>query len=181
MKKISLSILVLFGFIISNAQTMPINEESGEIEYQEVVQIDSLNKDEVYLNAKNWMLTTLKSSDNMIQLDDSEKNQLIGSGTIMLDKRSGMTDCMLNFKWTIKFKEGRYQYTINNFLHFYNQNGVIPLRSNLKQIMTDNWGGSPMKENKQEEIRKEVNAKMENLINDMKISIAKNNTEEDAW
>jgi len=181
MKKVLFTILILIGFISSQAQKMPINKETGEIEYQEVVQLKDINKDEVYLNAKNWMLSTLKSSDNMIQLDDVEKKQLIGSGTMVLKKRSLMTGCLLNFKVIIKFKEGRYQYTINNFLHFYNQNGVMPLRSNLKQIMTNNWGGKPMKKRKQEEIRKEVHAKIETLINSMNIAIAKNNNEKDNW
>ncbi|MCP3929503.1 MAG: DUF4468 domain-containing protein, partial [Bacteroidetes bacterium] len=54
------------------------NEETGEIEYQEVVQTDSLTKAEIYLNAKNWMIENLKSSDNMVQLDDQENNQLVG-------------------------------------------------------------------------------------------------------
>jgi hypothetical protein len=181
MKKILLTLLILSVILSSQAQTMPINEESGEIEYQEVVLLDSKSKDEIYQNAKTWMLSTLKSSDNMTQLDDQEKNQLIGNGTLMLDKRSGMIDCMVNFKIIIKIKEGRYQYTINNFLHFYYQDGITPLRSSLNEIMTNDWGGKPMKEKKQEEIRKEVDTKIKALINNMKTSILEKNNEDDDW
>jgi hypothetical protein len=47
--------------------------------------------------------------------------------------------------------------------------------------MTNDWGGKPMKEKKQEEIRKEVDTKIKALINNMKTSILEKNNEDDDW
>ena len=181
MKIIIISLSILLGTMYSQAQTIPKNK-NGEFEYKQVIKIDSITGNEIYDAAKKWILSTLKSSDNMIQLDDSEKKQIIGNGTLSLKPRSvgflRMANCMINFKIIIDIKNGRYRYTINNFQHYYQQDGITPLNSDLRDIKTNNWGGKPLKKETQDEIRKEVNTKILMLIENMKVAILNKNNDD---
>ncbi|MES2619801.1 MAG: DUF4468 domain-containing protein [Bacteroidota bacterium] len=107
----------------SLAQTaIPRDTSTGLIAYQGVVKDDSVAKEELYARAKSWILKTLKSSDNMVQLDDKDFNSITGSGTILLDKKSSgpysYQNGKLNFKLTVQFKDGRLRYTFENFTYW---------------------------------------------------------------
>lgn len=184
MKTFLVTVMLFFAMTHLQCQSIPMNNETNEIEYQDVVTLEGETNLNIYNYAKNWMLSTLKSSDNMIQLDDSNKKQLIGNGTIALENRGGvprMENCMINFKFKIDVKQGKYRFTINQFQHYYIQDGTRTYHSNLKDIRTYFWGEKSLKEKRQNEIRNEVNEKMLLLIENMKTTISNSGSESSDW
>jgi hypothetical protein len=100
-------------------QPFKYNEE-GEIEYQEVVPIDSLTKDEIYNRAKRMFSKMFKDSRDVLELDDKEAGTLIGNGnTEILWKTDGILGMVVSIRlWftvTIDVKDGKYRVTLNNF------------------------------------------------------------------
>lgn len=91
--------------------------EKGEIEYQEVVKLDSLTKDEIYNRAKRMFTKLFKDSRNVLELDDKEAGTLIGNGNTDVHYSTGLGAGHATFWFTITIdvKEGRYRLTLNGF------------------------------------------------------------------
>lgn len=138
----------------------------------EVVQVESASKEQLFQNAKHWIFRLLKSSDNLIHLDDEHSNSIIVAANIMLETRVSFA-CMLNdtkldYKLTIAFKDGRYKYTIDNMIHRYVGNcgeGETVHRSAYLQDI----GFSKRKRAK---VYNEVDQKLKLIIADLKQSMA---------
>ena len=131
-----------FGF----AQ-FPINEKDKVVKYEEVVKLSDMSKEEIYNKAKMWIVSTLKSGDNMIELSGSNSDKIVAAGNILVDSvQRGRTNISpaivsnsyLNFKFIVYVKDGRLKYSIENFLL------VMPLegKTSLTQ-MGDNLYSSP--------------------------------------
>lgn len=124
-----------FGQMKRDAQT-------NEIKYSEVVTLPELSKEEIYSRAKLWVVSTLKSGDNMVELSGSNSDQIVGTGNINLDSirltlHGGLRskDAKLNFKFIVFTKEGRLKYSVENFSLTYKD--VLPIgyvESGLNQI-----------------------------------------------
>ena len=130
MKKILL-LLVSVGFCFGQTPEdttigqYPIDSTTGEVNYSNVAKIEGMSKADIYTKTKNWITASLKSADNMIQLDDTDMNQITSTGTIILDdirlpyKQKMYCKAYLNFKFIVKIKEGRIKYTVSNFIITY--------------------------------------------------------------
>ncbi len=90
----------------------------NKIEYQEVVPMEGMARDELYRRAKAWVVETYNSAQNVIQLDDPANGELIVKG---LDKTPAYGPALLRCVRTIKHtltievKDGRYRYTLADF------------------------------------------------------------------
>ena len=78
-------ILVLFTLINSLAysqetllETLPV--QNGIVTYSGVVNVDSLDKNALYLKAKKWFVTTYKSAKDVIQFEDKEIVYVLQAG-----------------------------------------------------------------------------------------------------
>lgn len=89
--------------------------ENGIVTYSGVVQIDSLNKDQLYLLAKKWFVNTYKSAKAVIQLDDKENGVITGKGTFAFS--SLVNDTYIDHTISIFVKDGRYKYVLTNFIY----------------------------------------------------------------
>lgn len=93
--------------------------DKGEIEYQEVVALDSLSKEAIYNRAKRMFVTLFKDSRNVLELDDKESGSLIGNGNTDVYYHTGYlnVNAHATFWFTIEIdiKDGRYRLTLNNF------------------------------------------------------------------
>ncbi len=102
------------------AQAPPKDTETGKYKYEIVTQTEGISQEEIYKRAKEWMLRTLKTSDNMVSFDDESKSSLISTGNIFLESQGGWcawNQITLNFKISIYCKEGRYKTIIESFIH----------------------------------------------------------------
>lgn len=122
MKYISTFFLLCITSFNTFAQ-LPKNDETGKIIYTEVIELPNLNKNIIYNKAKTWIVSTLKSGDNMVELDGTNSNQIVGTGNLILDKllyhpkreNTFEADASLNFKFIVFCKDGKLKYNVENF------------------------------------------------------------------
>ena len=152
---------------------------SEEFKIEGVVQMDGQTKEQLYEKAKLWTLTSLKTSDNLNEFDDEEHSRIIATGTILLQNRvsgCGYTDCKLNFKMLVIFKEGRYKYTIDNMVHHYIRRCGHGSHQSLTAPIAEIGFGKKMKS----KIYDEVEEKLKTLMQDLQKTVDGVN-EDDDW
>jgi len=121
MKKILLLMLLtltcsLYGQ--SEKEGLPINDETGKISFEEVVEIEGSNKDELYDRGREWFITKYVSAEDVLQLEDKENGKLIGKAISSIPYKSMGANANMPIRYTIKiyFKEGRYKVVITDYL-----------------------------------------------------------------
>ena len=181
MKLIAFGIVFLFTTLCVTAQTIPTSRETGEYEYSAVIAVPAVTFDKLYTAGRIWLLTTLTSDDNLVQLSDPDKKVLVSSGYINLDPRPDMANCSVNFKIVLEFKDGKCKYTVTNLWHKYYQAGMAEIRSPLKLIRTNNWDGVPVKPAIQDKIREEVNTKITAMLGGLESALKKAGTKDTEW
>jgi len=120
MKKVFIiSILFVFNSIQLKAQNWPIDPETKQIIFTEVVAVDSVSKDELYLRAKEWFAKTYNDSKEVIQLSDKEAGKIIGKGVYLAYYHSiGLRNGgLVHYTLTVIAKDGRYKYELTDLYH----------------------------------------------------------------
>lgn len=97
---------------------LPIDSITNLITYQEVVKVEGITKDELYIRAREWFAKTFVSAQDVIQMDDKASGKIIGKGS-----SSGFYSILmsiipysLTYTVSITAKDGRYRYEISPFL-----------------------------------------------------------------
>ena len=152
---------------------------ADDFKLEEVIQVETSSKEQLFQNAKNWTLRTLMSFDNLYHFDDEHQNSIIASANLTLKRRSTflctIDDPRLNYKMTVMFKDGRYKYIIDNLVLQYVEtcgDGVFrPVSAPLEEI--------GFNINKRINIYEEVDQKLKLLIADLKQSMTNPMAEED--
>jgi hypothetical protein len=115
MKKLVLIILIAIcsssAFSQSETSVFPLNPDTGEIYYSEVINVEGKTKDDLFLSAKTWFVNAFKSSNDVIQLNDKEEGVIIGKGLLELNKG------IVNFSVKLSVKEERYKYEIYDLIY----------------------------------------------------------------
>ena len=111
-------ILLLFSLIplvtfAQNLLELP-KDKNGSIHYYEKVQIDTLSKNQLYLNSKLIFLNAFKSSNYIIQLDDPKEGFIIGTGFNDISFKFRGVDIKQQMRFTIKIqcRDGFYDFDI---------------------------------------------------------------------
>jgi hypothetical protein len=131
--KINLLLILFFISIGSTSiclsQELPKDEKTGAFSYQEVVIIDGINSGELYSRAKAWIAETYRSANDVIQLDDKESGRLIVKGSFRITYY--MNPAWVYHTLTLEVKDGRYRYTLTDFV-FDNNQWAAPLEEEKK-------------------------------------------------
>ncbi len=95
---------------------------NGKVYYSEVIPIEGVSSDKLYIRARSWVAKTFTNSQKVIQMEDKEAHKLIlkGAGIISNDGK------FFFYTITIQAKDGRYRYEISNFEYQRLGNGLIP-------------------------------------------------------
>jgi hypothetical protein len=123
MKKIILTIFALsslsFGFSQSNNDWgMPYNVEKKAFIIEDVVNIDGVNKAELYKRANDWITEYFTSGQKKIYERDPDQNFIKLKHRIQLYKtvkKERVSDGLVEFHLEIYLKDGKFKYTFNNF------------------------------------------------------------------
>jgi len=125
---------------------IPVDEATNKFKYQVKFAIADMSQEVIYGKAKDWIVRNLKSSDNIIALDDENKATITSSGNLRLQNRAKLgcicKDALLNFKFTVKSEDGNFTIFVENFDHYYlkecfkadNQTTRTPVQSPLESI-----------------------------------------------
>ena len=153
---------------------IPRDNSSNKFAYDGIVKVDSATKEELYKKAKQWVMNTLKPTDNITSFDDHNFEKIISTGNLTLEKRvpwCAIDNSNLNFIMTIHITNGEFSFRIENMVHTCeetckNNNTVTPHSSSLEEIAFGNRLNN--------KIYEEVNHKIQNIIWNFKISMAAN-------
>lgn len=94
----------------------------GKITFSEVVQVDSLSKNDIFLRANDWIIKTFNSPKDVIQLSDKDAGKVVCktfTGATVGKGWNKVTIDPLFYLLTIEARPGRYKITATNFIHQY--------------------------------------------------------------
>ncbi|MBA7550147.1 hypothetical protein ES705_42653 [subsurface metagenome] len=115
MKKPLFVVLVLLPSIMFSQNLIEDNfpTNDGYIYYSEVVTLDSsLTANNLYLNAKKWLVDAFKSSKAVIQADDKEAKLIIIKSYVSKGHNQYISNPKNWFTLKIEMKDGRYKYSL---------------------------------------------------------------------
>jgi predicted membrane protein len=102
---LSISPLMSFGQLIDELPKC----ENGKLNFNEVIQMDSIKQNKLYLNSKQFFADAFKSAKDVIQLDDKEAGVVIGKAIIDINAKMLGASYPVKMWFTIKIqsKDGR--------------------------------------------------------------------------
>ncbi|MCT4636086.1 MAG: DUF4468 domain-containing protein [Bacteroidales bacterium] len=186
MKSRLISLFVFLSIISSAFAQLPVDNETGKVVFTDVIHIKEMNKDEIYNKAKTWIVSTLKSGDNMVELNGTNSNQIVATGNIIIPDKEindatkvrAFRQYVLNFKFIIYCKDNRFKYSVQNFdLSFRTPYEVF--NTGLIEIIDKSKTFGKKKQQYFEKAIKESTKKnIDNLVNDL---IRFMNKKEEEW
>ena len=117
--------LLTFGQLIDE---LP-KSDNGKLNFNEVIQVDSIMQNQLYLNSKQFFIDVFKSAKDVIQMDDKDAGIIIGKAFIDVNAKMLGAYYPVKMWFTIKIqsKEGRFKYEIYDiYYENYPPNYVLP-------------------------------------------------------
>jgi len=107
--------LILFSFIAltaARAQDTPFT-------YTEIVKVDSVNRETLYLRVKNWIDSTYTSAKSVLQTDNRDSGLVILKAAFIVHVTDGFDRDGGNVTYllSIQCKDGRYKLSLSDFIH----------------------------------------------------------------
>jgi len=178
-KFFALFLIIVSLNVKAQDSSLPIDETTKLISYTEVITVnDSASKNELFSRAKSCFVHLFKNSKNVIQNEDKDSGIIIGKGNIKAyAKALGMTSDagFVNFTITIACKDGRYKYTITDFVHE-GTGSNMPSGGNLENESVRIWTNKQWKS-----MKLQTDAEIKNLISLIKSEMSKPTPQNDKW
>ena len=179
---------LIFSFLFPTFFTLLLFSQEP-IQYESVINVDSVSKEDLFKRGEYFLVSVFKNPQKVIVLSDTEKGQLICKGAFpyMQSKKiwGGWenTKGTIDFKLSIYFKEGRYKYVIEDFIH--NANGDYSFGIITNEL---EWSGKRKLNSKKwnswiwNDLKKQTQTNSANLLTALKASMIKPlETEKDDW
>lgn len=121
---------------MDNQTPLPLNEETGEIVYQEIQIVDDVSSEELFARAKYWVAQNYVSANDVIQLDDPKNGILVVKGTIPTEEFDGR----VNHTLEIACKNGKYKVEYKNLTlrWFVNSNPSMSISARWEEYAIEN-------------------------------------------
>ncbi|MFN2458140.1 MAG: DUF4468 domain-containing protein [Chitinophagaceae bacterium] len=122
----------LFFFLLSVpffafSQKFQLND-AGQIEFTEVVKVDSADGATLYKRAKQFFATNFKNAKDVTQVDDPSTKKLVVKKllpvTMTGEKGDKSPFGVLLITTTIECRDGRYKYSVKDLYHEYYRDGT---------------------------------------------------------
>lgn len=150
--------------------------ENGSYQYEQVVPVESVSKEEMFKRAKSWIIANMKTDDNNIQFDEAGMN-ITNTATLVMKPASGfnwaITHGLVNFKLHLMFKDGRYKFVFDN----------IAVQAAYADGIVETMGYDQVQRNNKpaKHIRKEVNEKLLGVATQLEQAIKTGGKAKDNW
>jgi len=119
MKKMLLCFVVISFSLLGSSNVCC--EEIEKLTFSEVVNVDGVSAEDLYMRARAWFVESFTDSKNVIELDDKKEGIIVGKGTTAYEPNvfasSGCTRGRIVFTVKVMVKDGRYKYEFFNFTH----------------------------------------------------------------
>jgi len=110
----------LFGQLIDE---LP-KDENGNLYFTEIIQVDSVSRNQLYLRANQFFVKAFKSSKDVIQLADKDDGLIEGKGFSIIIEAG--VELQMWYSLKIQSKDGRYKYEIHNLYFLYGTRSSPP-------------------------------------------------------
>lgn len=118
--KIYLILIICLGsFLSAISQELP-KDKNGEIEYSQIIQVDSASDQTLFSRAKLFCAQYFNSSTDVIKLEDSKTFTIVAKGLLNRNYTNPFNKSFggnVKFTLTIQAKSGKYRYSINDLYH----------------------------------------------------------------
>jgi len=104
--------LILFSYV-SQAQLIMIDSETGEYNYEEIVNVAGISQQQIYNRAKEWLNIYYQSTDS-ISTDSLNLNRIVSNEFVFKFIKKDI-DMKIFFNIEIKSKTNKYKYEFSNF------------------------------------------------------------------
>ncbi|RLD48707.1 MAG: hypothetical protein DRI88_02525 [Bacteroidetes bacterium] len=113
------ALLILMAGMLWAQEKLPVDPETGRIQYREVVEQDG-TKQQLFNRCVYWLNDFYKDPVRVTSLRDVETGKIVGKHQFRIyytDKDGNKIAAgMIGYDFTIELKQDRYRYTLNNFL-----------------------------------------------------------------
>jgi len=92
--------------------------ESGSFILDTVINVNDVSKSHLYKRAKNWVISTVRTSDQTVIFDDENNDEIRTDVTINIDNGVFATPPKVNFKLAIYLKDNKYRIIANSFKYY---------------------------------------------------------------
>lgn len=108
--------------------SLPINQDTKQVEYSEVVTADTLSASTLFSNLKIFIGQAAKDAKHIIQTEDDASKTMVIKGNLRILFKHGMAGYQYsgwaNNVVTVACKDGRYKYTVSDIVYTCETNGV---------------------------------------------------------
>ena len=161
--KLAFFTFYLFSSFIALGQTEPIKlpEKEGKINFEEIIMVDTVNKEQLYNRAKLWVINSFKNEKNVTSTDDKELGELKGTGRFTILKDQGVL-----FTFRISVKDFKYKYNISDIIYLDNNGNRTSI--DLQYYYDYYKSGKKLGRGMMTKYLKESKDKIEELISSLK-------------
>ncbi|MHB9142676.1 MAG: DUF4468 domain-containing protein [Paludibacter sp.] len=167
MKRIIIILFLILPFYVFSQDAMTLSE---------VVEVPVVNKDELFIRARQWYNENFKSSKDVLQVSDKETGELLGKGIMDISytyKYMGLkiTQDQVSFQFNVWVKDGKFKYEMTNFIE---KVFAFDLITTTDIHYKGKWGYNEDKINEIYGLMKQsVKDKAKLLLDDLKIKMSK--------
>lgn len=113
---------------------LPVNTESGLIEYQAIIVVENKTKEQLFDLTNEWFSYSFKSGKSVIDYSNKELNKVIGKGYLPF-KFFNRGNQSIEFLIKLETKENKVRYTITQCIY---HQSASPSLNNIN-LEKDSW------------------------------------------
>lgn len=90
------------------------------MQFEKVIQVENMNKDNLYAKIHEWFVNTYRSADDVIQMSDKAEGVMIGKGSMKYSREGLAYSCYSGYVgYTLKIyvKDSRFKVVMTDFRH----------------------------------------------------------------
>ena len=123
MKNLFLPVFLILTFAL-NAQDPTflqrhLSYKDGKVFYQKVVEVEGATVKDMFVSSKIWANDAFGVTKNDLQVEELERGLLVFVGSVIDDRMTNVSNPTQSFKLKLEFKEGKYRYTMYDFVTSY--------------------------------------------------------------
>jgi len=135
--RLLLIICTLFTSLISFSQNQGKNDTTTNIAFAEVVNADSVSKDDIYKKSMLWVADNFKDSKSAIRVSDKEAGVINGHASFTMKfnpnpKNDNSRFDEFTFTWTIDIKNSKSRFSIYDIIYNWGGSYLYPLTNDVK-------------------------------------------------
>jgi hypothetical protein len=158
--------------------SIPFNPETGRVDFTGIVEIEGVPQNELHSRAKQWIATTFKSANAVIQMEDKEEGIIVGKGISKAGHRTTMVYYPFTFGYTIKIyvKDGKYKYSFSDIdyqttttvSYAYASKSPMPIEKLLSEKHRQDGSVKKMNQAGEDELKESIRSLIASLTQTMK-------------